>query len=133
MFRLIKLLFLPLRLALTHAFIFTRFMRSSIFDKEHSGLKGPYVVAGAMSGAVSGMLFGICFVVLFKTLRISLLALARCWEDWKHRIRASAIWFRRACLLVAYVCAVGWLMLEYGNMIGLKQLSFGSDLVERTM
>lgn len=108
---------------------FILFTRSSIFDEESTGLSGAYVVAGT----VSGMLLGICSVVLFKTLQVSVLALSRCWEARKHQVRAFAIWFRRACLLVAYFCAAGWFMLEYGNMIGLKQLSFGSNLVERTM
>lgn len=106
---------------------FILFMRSSIYDKDATGGNGLYVVAGA----VSGMLFGMFSVVLLKALRFFIIALNRCWDARKSQIQAFAIWFRRACLLVAYFGAAGWLMLQYGKMIGLKQLSLGSKLSER--
>lgn len=111
-------------------FVYIRFMRSSIFDKESTGIKGAYVVVGT----VSGMLCGICFMILLKALQSFMLGLIRRWEARKHQVRAFAIWFRRACLVVAYFCGAGWLMLQYSKMIGLKQLVLGSKFADgRTM
>jgi len=108
----------------SHDICSIRFIRSSIFDKGSTGVKGAYVVAGT----VSGMLCGICCTVLLRTLQCSVLALCRRWEARKHQVRAFAARFRRACLVAAYFCAAGWLMLEYGELIGLKQLYLRSDL-----
>lgn len=108
---------------------FIIFMRSSIFDKKAVGMKRLYLVAGT----VSGMLSGLCCIILLKILQSSILALSRRWESWKPHARTFAIRFRRVCLLVAYCSAAGWLMLEYGKMIGLKHLPLWSNLSKRTM
>ncbi|XP_020248116.1 uncharacterized protein LOC109825661 isoform X2 [Asparagus officinalis] len=108
---------------------FILFMRSVIFDKDSTGLKGVYAVAGT----ISGVLFGICFVILLKTLQSSVLSLIKRWKARKHQLQSFAVGLRRACLLVAYFCAAAWLMLEYGKMIGLKQFSLKANLAERTV
>lgn len=109
---------------------FILFMRSSFFDKDGPGLK---MVAYGISGIVSGVLFATLCMIIIRSLQISMLFLSRRWDARKYQLRLPLVRFRRVCLLVAYFSAVGWLMLQYGRMIGLKQLSLGSNLGERAM
>ncbi|XP_008800003.2 uncharacterized protein LOC103714512 isoform X2 [Phoenix dactylifera] len=82
-------------------------------------------------GIVSGMLVSMCVVIVIKSVQVLALAMAKKWDANKHQIRVSAFRCRRACLFVAYFFALGWLTLQYGKMIGFKQLSFNSIIGER--
>jgi len=85
-----------------------------------------YVAAGVLLGMLSSMFI----TVLFRGCYGLLLAAAR-WAVRKHSIRVFAGWLKRACLLVAYVSAVGWITLQYSKFIGLKELLSDSELMER--
>ncbi|CAD6259763.1 unnamed protein product [Miscanthus lutarioriparius] len=85
-----------------------------------------YVAAGVVLGMLSSMFI----TVLFRGFYGLLLAAAR-WAVRKHSIRAFASRLKRACLLVAYVSAVGWITLQYSKFIGLKELLSDSELMER--
>ncbi|XP_072961724.1 uncharacterized protein [Typha angustifolia] len=106
--------------------IFILFRRSNPFERV-SCRRVVYMVAGI----VSGMLAAMCFVILIKSLQGLFRAAARVWDAKKYQNTIFLIQFRRACLLIAYFSAVGWLTLQYGKMIGLKQLFLDSRLRER--
>lgn len=85
-----------------------------------------YVAAGVVLGMLSSMFI----TVLFRGFYGLLLAAAR-WAVRRHSIRVFASRLKRACLLVAYVSAVGWITLQYSKFIGLKELLSDSELMER--
>lgn len=101
--------------------------RTSYSDMRRPGRKALYAVAGA----VSGMLVSMCLVILAKCVQVSAQALARRWHSLKPRLVVYAVHFRRLCLFVAYFSAMGWLTLQYGQMIGLRQLWFDDKTVTR--
>ncbi|XP_010918083.1 uncharacterized protein [Elaeis guineensis] len=94
------------------------------------GSSGRRMVYGVI-GIVSGMLVSLCVVIVIKSLQVLALAMVKEWAANKHQIRVSAFQCTRAFLLVAYFFAMGWLTLQYGKMIGFKQLSFNSIIGER--
>lgn len=96
--------------------LFTR----SLSEKNTAGRHMGYTVAGI----VLGMLTSMCFVILTKILQAAVSSLTKQWNSKKHPIQS----LRRACLLVAYFSAVGWLLLQYQKIIGLKQLYINSNL-----
>ncbi|XP_062186138.1 uncharacterized protein LOC133889698 [Phragmites australis] len=85
-----------------------------------------YVAAGVVLGMLSSMFI----TILLRSFYGLLLAAAR-WAVRKHSIRVFAGRVKRACLLVAYVSAVGWITLQYSKFIGLKELLLDSELLER--
>lgn len=82
------------------------------------------------AGVVLGMLSSVFVTVVLRSLYGLFLAAAR-WGVRKHSIRVFVGRFKRACLLVAYVSAVGWITLQYSKFIGLKELVSDSELLER--
>lgn len=91
-----------------------------------SGRMLVYVAAGVVLGMLSSMFI----TALFRGMYGLLLAAAR-WAVRKHCIRVFASRLKRACLLVAYVSAVGWITLQYSKFIGLKELLSDSEVMER--
>ncbi|KAK8963116.1 hypothetical protein KSP40_PGU018873 [Platanthera guangdongensis] len=85
-----------------------------------------------VAGIVLGMPSSICCIILIKVLQAAMSSLARQWHQKAHLSPFSALRLRRACILVAYFSSVGWLLLQYQKMIGLKQLYFNSNLREHT-
>ncbi|CAL5069779.1 unnamed protein product [Urochloa decumbens] len=106
--------------------ILTLFSKSYISEDFSSERMLRYVAAGVVLGMLSSMFI----TVLFRGFYGLLLAAAR-WAVRKHSIRVFASRLKRACLLVAYVSAVGWITLQYSKFIGLKELWSDSELMER--
>ncbi|KAJ1272608.1 hypothetical protein BS78_06G216100 [Paspalum vaginatum] len=94
------------------------------------GINSERMLGYVAAGVVLGMLSSMFITVLFRGLYGFLLVAAR-WAVRKHNIRVFASRLKRACLLVAYVYAVGWITLQYSKFIGLKELLSDSELMER--
>ncbi|XP_040379298.1 uncharacterized protein LOC102705815 isoform X2 [Oryza brachyantha] len=106
--------------------IFVLFSKSYISEDFNSiGMLG-YLMAGVVTGILSALFI----TILLRSLRGLLLAAAGSTVS-KRSIRVFACRFKRACLLVAYVSAVGWITLQYSKMIGLKELLFDYEFMER--
>ncbi|PAN39900.1 hypothetical protein PAHAL_7G277900 [Panicum hallii] len=106
--------------------ILTLFSESYVSEDFSSKRMLGYVAAGVLLGMLSSMFI----TVLFRGCYGLLLAAAR-WTVRKHSMRVFAGRLKRACLLVAYVSAVGWITLQYSKFIGLKELLSDSELMER--
>lgn len=85
-----------------------------------------------VAGIVLGMLSSICCIMLFKILQVAASSLVRQWHSKALLSPFSALRLPRACVLVVYFSTVGWLLLQYPKMMGLKQLNFNSNLREQT-
>ncbi|XP_020576354.1 uncharacterized protein LOC110021960 [Phalaenopsis equestris] len=96
--------------------LFTR----SLSEKSTAGPQLGFTVAGI----VLGMLASLCCIILIKILQAALSSLANQWNSEKHLIQI----LRRACLLVTYLCAFAWLILQWQKLIGFKHLYINSDL-----
>lgn len=103
-----------------------RFSEMYVSEDFSSGRMLVYVAAGVVLGMLSSMFI----TALFRGMYGLLLAAAR-WAVRKHCIRVFASRLKRACLLVAYVSAVGWITLQYSKFIGLKELLSDSEVMER--
>ncbi|XP_020084202.1 uncharacterized protein LOC109707379 [Ananas comosus] len=106
--------------------IFILSTRSYTIESLSSRLVG-YIVGGIVSGMLSAM----CVIVLLKSLQGLFHAATNRLGAKKSYIIISLQRFRRACLILAYFSAVGWLTLQYGKKIGLKQLLLDTKLRER--
>ncbi|CAO2036369.1 unnamed protein product [Urochloa humidicola] len=106
--------------------ILTLFSKSYVSEDFSSERMHGYVAAGVVLGMLSSMFI----TILFRGLYGLLLVAAR-WAVRKRSIRVFASRLKRACLLVAYVSAVGWITLQYSKFIGLKELLSDSELMER--
>ncbi|GJN41334.1 hypothetical protein PR202_gn00694 [Eleusine coracana subsp. coracana] len=106
--------------------IFVLFSESVVSKDLGSERMLGYVAAGV----VLGMLSSAFVTMLLRSLYGLFLAAAR-WTVRKHSIRVFVGRFKRACLLVAYVSAVGWITLQYSKFIGLKELVSDYELLER--
>ncbi|KAG2574451.1 hypothetical protein PVAP13_7KG299800 [Panicum virgatum] len=84
--------------------ILTLFSESNVSENFSSKQMLGYVAAGVLLGMLSSMFI----TVLFRGCCGLLLAAAR-WAVRKYSIRVFAGRLKRACLLVAYVSAVGWI------------------------
>ncbi|KAJ8499443.1 hypothetical protein OPV22_009995 [Ensete ventricosum] len=108
---------------------FTLFRR--LYHKQISGWHVVYSVAGV----ISGVLISIFVVILLKIIHLLARASARKLMSslaFGANIVVIVVQLRRVCLSVAYLCAMCWLTLHYGEMIGLKRLIFNSEVDERT-
>ncbi|KAF8651815.1 hypothetical protein HU200_063338 [Digitaria exilis] len=106
--------------------IVTLLSKSYLSEDFSSGRLLGYVAAGVALGMLSSMFI----IILLRGFYGLLLAGAR-WAVRKHSIRVFASRFKRACLLVAYVSAVGWITMQYSKFIGLKEFLSDSELMER--
>ncbi|KAG0460819.1 hypothetical protein HPP92_021116 [Vanilla planifolia] len=102
--------------------LFTR----SVAERWRSGTWIGYTI----TGIVLGMLSSICCVIVFRILQALFLSISKKLHAKKCLMPIAFVRLRRACLLVAYVSTVVWLLLQYRKVIGLKQLSFNSSLRE---
>jgi hypothetical protein len=105
---------------------YDRFSESLVTEDFGSERMLGYVAAGV----VLGMLSSVFITILWRSLYRLFLVAAR-WAVRKHSIRVFVGRFKRACLLVAYVSAVGWVTLQYSEFIGLKELVSDLELLER--
>jgi hypothetical protein len=105
---------------------YDRFSESLVSEDFSSDRMLGYMAAGV----VLGMLSSVFITILLKSLYRLLPAVVR-WAVRKHGIRVFAGRFKRVCLLVAYVSAVGWIALRYSKFIGLKGLISDSEMLER--
>lgn len=76
---------------------------------------------GAVTGIAAGTLVPIILIVLGKLLQESKARLAGKWNARKVNLAAYEARLRRACLLLAYISAMGWLAAQYGKMLGLSE------------
>ncbi|MQL75681.1 hypothetical protein Taro_008065 [Colocasia esculenta] len=90
-------------------------------------VRGWHHVLAAATGMVSGVLSCLCVVVAVKVFQLSRVVLSGKRRHLRHHLMMLAVQFRRVCLLIAYVSAVGWLTLQYSKFVGLKQLFFDSN------
>ncbi|XP_078163351.1 exopolysaccharide production negative regulator [Carex rostrata] len=100
------------------------FIQSSLSYNVDSRQMLLYAFIGVVAGILSGLLASFFGIVLRKSIHGLFLCISS-----KHCIdRAFATWLKRICLFVAYFSALGWLTIQYGQFIGLKQLVLGSGL-----
>ncbi|XP_058084775.1 uncharacterized protein LOC131232511 isoform X2 [Magnolia sinica] len=113
---------------------FILFLKSmnSFFSNTSDTLRAKSMLQGAVAGVVSGVLVASVFVILLKLLMDLKLRLARKWGARSLRITVYAARFRRACIIVAYFSAMGWLAVQYGKMVGFSDLFISPHLVKKT-
>ncbi|WOL04347.1 hypothetical protein Cni_G13068 [Canna indica] len=104
-------------------------LKRLISDMVRSGPNMVYLI----TGAVCGMLVSMLTVILAKCLHILARAMAGKWKAWRLTSIDVVRQLRRACHLFAYFSVTAWLMIQYGKLIGLKQLLFDNHHIsERT-
>ncbi|XP_074572317.1 uncharacterized protein LOC141828832 isoform X2 [Curcuma longa] len=90
-------------------------------ETEEPGSNIVYVARGFICGILVSMLT----VVIAKCFRILAGAMARKQSTLRWR-PTCIVRLQRVCILIAYLSAMAWLILQYGKMIGLNQLLFDS-------
>uniref|UniRef100_A0A1D1YG95 Baculoviral IAP repeat-containing protein 1a n=1 Tax=Anthurium amnicola TaxID=1678845 RepID=A0A1D1YG95_9ARAE len=103
--------------------LFLNSINSFSWDK----VRGWYHLLAAVMGIFGGILSSICVFTLVKLFQLTSVALSKKWEPAMRHIMMLATQFQRACLLIAYISAVGWVALQYCQFVGLKQIFVNSD------
>ncbi|XP_077234829.1 exopolysaccharide production negative regulator [Tasmannia lanceolata] len=89
------------------------------------------MLQGTGAGILTGILSSITVINLVRLLQSLKHKLARQWEASKLHIAPYRAHFRRVCILIAYISAVAWFMLQYGKMLGLSEFFIRSNLGEK--
>ncbi|XP_061366104.1 uncharacterized protein LOC133309354 [Gastrolobium bilobum] len=75
-----------------------------------------------IAGLVTGFSTSLISITFIRLLQLLLSSLYRFFAKWAFPRRVNAVLIRRACFLLAYLCFVAWLAIEYGKRLGLLDI-----------